>query len=187
MVMPVEITFHKMEESDALRDDIRKHAEKLRQFEGDIMKCAVVIEPAEHRHHKGNRFVLRIRVTLPGGELDVGHTPAGDRSHQDAYVAIRDAFKAMRRKLQDFHRVKQGKVKHHEPPEPRGRVRYVDAEGGYGVIEAEDGRDIHFHGNSLVDTELEKVAVGDEVRFVEVPGDQEPWASTVHMLGRHRG
>lgn len=183
MAMTVEITFHKMEGSDALRDDIHRHVEKLNQFEGDIMKCVVVMEPAEHHHHKGNRFAVRIRVTLPGGELDVGHTPPGDQSHEDAYVAIRDAFKAMRRKLQDLHRVKQGKVKHHEP-QPRGRVHYVDTEGGYGVIETEDGREIHFHRNSLVDAELGKVAVGDEVRFTEVPGDQGPWASTVHLSRR---
>lgn len=117
MTMPVEITFHRMEGTEALRADIARHAKKLEQFDHDIIKCLVVMEPAEHHHHKGNRFVVRIRLTLPGRELDVGHTPSGDRSHEDAYVATRDAFKAMRRKLQDFRRKQQGKVKHHDKPD----------------------------------------------------------------------
>lgn len=186
MAIPLEITFHRMEGTEALRADIRKHAEKLEEFEKDIIKCQVVMEAAEHHHRKGNRFEVRIRLTLPGGELDVGHTPSGDRSHADVYVAVRDAFKAMRRRLQDWHRRQQGDVKHHESP-PSGRVRYVDLEAGYGVIETADGREIHFHRNSLVDAEFEKVAVGDEVRFTEVAGDQGPWASTVHLLTRRYG
>lgn len=115
--MQIDITFHGMEGTEALRTDIQRHALKLEKFAGDINKCNVVLEPAEHRHHKGNRFMVRIRLTLPGGELDVGHLPSENTSHEDAYVAIRDAFRAMRRKLQDFRRRQQGKVKHHEPPD----------------------------------------------------------------------
>lgn len=186
MSFPIEITFHRMEGTDALRSDIEKHASKLQQFEQSIIKCAVVMEPAEHHHHKGNRFVVRIRVTLPGGELDVGHTPSGDQTHEDAYVAIRDAFKAMRRRLQDFHRKQQGQVKHHEQ-DTDGRVHYLDHEKGYGRIETPDGREVHFHRNSLVDAEFDRVQVGDQVRFKEVPGDEGPWASTVYLLTRHYG
>lgn len=186
MPFPTEITFHRMEGTEALRADIEKHARKLQQFEQGIIKCTVVMEPAEHHHHKGNRFAVRIRLTLPGGELDVGHTPSGDQTHEDAYVAIRDAFKAMRRKLQDFHRKQQGKVKHHEES-PHGRVRYIDPEKGYGLIETPDGREIHFHRNSLVDAGFDKVQVGDQVRFTEAPGDEGPWASTVHLLTQHHG
>ncbi len=186
MAMQVEMTFRGMEGTEALRADIHTHADKLQQFAPEIIHCTVVLEPAEHRHHKGNRFVARIRLTLPGGELDVGHTPSGDRSHEDAYVAIRDAFKAMRRKLQDFHRKQQRQVKHHEPA-PQGRVRYVDQKAGYGVIETPDGREIHFHRNSVVDAAFEKVAAGDAVRFTETPGEDGPWASSVHLLTHHYG
>lgn len=186
MVMPLDITFHGMDGTDTLRADIRRHADKLEQFAQGIIKCSVVMEPAEHHHHKGNRFVVRIRLTLPGGELDVGHAPSGDQSHQDAYVAIRDAFGAMRRKLQDFHRRQQGQVKHHELS-PHGRVRYVDTEAGHGVIETPEGREIRFERNSLVDADFDKLQAGDEVRFTEVAGEEGPRASTVHLLTRHYG
>lgn len=184
--MPVEITFHEMDGTDALRGDIREHAEKLEQFAPEMIKCEVVLQPAEHRHHQGNRFVTRIRVTLPGGELDVSHAPSGDQSHEDAYVAIRDAFDAMRRRLQDFRRKRQRKVKHHEPPS-EGRIQYVDRERGYGVIGTPEGREIHFHANSLVDAEFERIEAGDEVRFSEAADEEGPWATTVHVLTHHYG
>lgn len=122
MTIPTEINFHGMEGTEALRADIEKHVQKLQRFAPELINCRVVLEPAEHRHHKGNRFVVRIRVTLPGGEFDVGHVPSGDQSHEDAYVAIRDGFKAMRRRLQDFRRKQQGKVKRHKSrPNPLKR------------------------------------------------------------------
>lgn len=186
MTVAVEITFHKMEGTKALCADIERHAQKLGQFSPELINCHVVLEPSEHRHRKGNRYVARIRVTLPGGELDVGRAPSGDTSHEDAYVAIRDAFDAMRRQLQDFRRKRQGKVKVHEMPAV-GRVQYIDREGGYGVIETPEGREVHFHPNSLVDAEFDRVEAGDEVRFAEVPGEEGPWASTVHLTTHHYG
>lgn len=186
MTMPVDITFHGMDGTETLRADIERRARKFEQFAQDIIKCSVVMEAAEHRHHQGNRFVVRIRVTLPGGELDVGHAPSGDQSHQDAYVAIRDAFRAMRRKLQDFHRKQQGKVKHHEEA-PHGRIRYVDTQSGHGVIETPEGREVYFERNSLVDADFDKMQSGDKVRFTEVAGEEGPRASTVHLLTHHYG
>lgn len=114
MSVHTEISFHGMEGTEALRADIEKHVGKLERFAPEMIRCTVVLEPAEHRHHKGNRFVVRIRATLPGAEVDIGNVPAGDQSHEDAYVAIRDGFKAMRRRLQDFRRKQQGKVKRHD-------------------------------------------------------------------------
>ncbi len=114
MSVQSEISFHGMEGTDALRSDIEKHIEKLERFAPGMIRCTVVLEHAEHRHHQGNRYVVRIRVTLPGGEVDIGNdAPAGDQSHEDAYVTIRDGFSAMRRRLQDFRRKQQGKVKRH--------------------------------------------------------------------------
>lgn len=111
-----EITFKGMDTSHALRADIEEHAHKLAQFEPDIFKCHVVVAPSEHRHHHGNRYAVSVRVTLPGGELVSSHEAAGERSHahEDAYVAVRDAFDNMRRQLQDQRRIRQGQVKRHE-------------------------------------------------------------------------
>ena len=53
---------------------------------------------------------------LPDGELAVSRNPAANRAHEDVYVAIRDAFDAMRRRLEDYAAQRRGQVKTHEPP-----------------------------------------------------------------------
>lgn len=118
MTVPVNLTFQEMDGTDALRNAVTRHATKLERFAPDIITCDVVVSPSEHRHHQGNHYHVRIRLTVPGGELHVGQSPGDLRSHQDAYVAISDAFRAMRRKLQDFRRIRQGKVKAHASPAP---------------------------------------------------------------------
>jgi ribosomal subunit interface protein len=114
MPMQTEITFKGIDSSEALRANIEESANKLDQFAADIMKCAVVLAPSEHRRHQGNRYAVTIHLTLPGGELNVSNTPTDGRGHEDAYVAIRDAFNAMRRMLKDYQDKQQGKVKRHE-------------------------------------------------------------------------
>lgn len=66
---------------------------------------------------------------MPGEELGVTHEPTlkheeqgawhmhleVDVPHKDVYVAIRDAFKAMRRQLQDYLRCLRHDVKTHYP------------------------------------------------------------------------
>jgi len=106
--------------------------------------------------------------------------------HKDIYVAIRDAFKATRRQLQDYARKQSGAVKHHEPA-PHARVSRLFPEEGYGYLETSDGGEVYFHKNSVLHDGFEKLAVGTEVSFVEEAGDKGPQASTVRIIGKRRG
>lgn len=115
MALPLEITFRHMDPSDALRQNIEKHAERLERFAGDILSCDVVVEAVDHRHRKGNLYNVHVHLTLPGATLDAGRTKPDDHSHEDPYVAARDAFDVMRRRLEDFLR-KRGDVKRAEAP-----------------------------------------------------------------------
>ncbi|HAT7970358.1 TPA: 30S ribosomal protein S30, partial [Legionella pneumophila] len=55
----------------------------------------------------------------------------------------------------------------------------------YGYIETIDGRLIRFTGQSVVDYDINKLEVGDRVRFVEtVKNTQEAAASTVYVEGK---
>jgi hypothetical protein len=82
-----------------------------------------VIVEIPHRHHTlGEQFHVRIELGVPGGEIVVRHQPSlhsavrrGDEKewekqleanpqHKDIDVVIRDAFKAVRRRLQDYAR-----------------------------------------------------------------------------------
>jgi ribosomal subunit interface protein len=180
----VELAFRNMDASPAVEDRVRARIAKLAQFHDHIMACRVVIESHHRHHHKGNLYHVRIDLTIPGGELVVNREPGEHHAHEDVYVAVRDAFDAMTRQLQDAVRKQRGKVKHHEAP-PHGHIREISPGADYGVIETSDGREIRFSSKSVVDYDFAKLEVGDPVRFTEVDSDDGPAASTVHVEGRH--
>lgn len=103
MQTPVQITFRGMEKSSALEEDIHAWIQKLEQVERRITACHVVVE-APHRHHaQGRLFHVRIDLHVPGKEIVVGRDPGKDPAHEDVYVAVRDAFRAARRRLSSEH------------------------------------------------------------------------------------
>jgi hypothetical protein len=70
--------------------------------------------PGEH-HRSGGLFEVHIRLALPDEkEVNVGHKPDADERHADVNLAINDAFKHARRRLQEQVRRLQGHVKTHE-------------------------------------------------------------------------
>jgi ribosomal subunit interface protein len=184
MQLPIEIAFQNMDPSPAVEARVREKAAVLERFSDRIVHCRVVIE-APHRHsRKGNRYAVRITVAVPGREIAVSRSGPRDQAHQDVYVAVRDAFNAMRRRLEDHARTRRGDVKTHEPP-PHGRVERLFAAEGYGFIVAADGREIYFHRNSVLNDGFDALAVGDEVRFAEEDGEKGSQASTVVPVGKH--
>lgn len=113
MQIPLQITFRGMPTSPALDAAIRDKAGKLEHFHPRILSCRVVIEQPARHQRKGKEFVVHVDLKVPGGEIAV------KRDHdEDVMVALRDAFDATRRKLEDFAREQRGDVKHHEPPPP---------------------------------------------------------------------
>lgn len=108
MQTDLQITVRDMEHSPALEERIREKVKKLEQVYTRIMGCRVVLE-APHRHkHQGKQFSVRLDVTVPGKVIVVNHD-----HHEDAYVALRDAFNAARRQLEDYGRIQRGDVKKH--------------------------------------------------------------------------
>ena len=69
--------------------------------------------------------------------------------------------------------------------DPIGTVKRFDDVSGFGFLETEDGREIYFHKNSLLDGGSRQVAPGTRVTFFEEMGDKGPQASTVKLLGKH--
>jgi ribosome-associated translation inhibitor RaiA len=105
---PVTIAFRHMEPSPAVEADVLKHAEALARFHDRIMSCRVIVE-APHRHHrKGGLYRVAIDVRVPHGEIVAKSEAKNDHAHEDVYVAIRDAFSAASRRLQDFARRADG-------------------------------------------------------------------------------
>lgn len=186
MQIPLQVTFRNMDASDAIDADIRDKADWLEQFHDNIMSCRVIVE-ALHRHQrKGILYDVRIDITVPGKEIVVTRSGPENLAHQDVYVAVRDAFNAAGRRLQDHVRKTRGDVKSHEVP-LHGTVVSLIAEADYGFIETSDGREIYFHQNSVVDGSFDQLEVGSEVRLVIAYDESEkgPQASTVKPIGKH--
>jgi cold shock CspA family protein/ribosome-associated translation inhibitor RaiA len=167
-----------MEPSGAIEERIRKEAAKLERYSDRITGCRVVVEEPQRRHHHGNLFHIRIDLTLPGGELLVKRSPAEHHAHEDAYVAIRDAFMAARRRLQDHVRRQRRDIKVHEE-QPEGRIIRLVPGADHGFIEAGDGHEVYFHRNSVLGGAFGALEIGNKVRFVEEEGENGPQASTV--------
>lgn len=184
MQAPLQITFEGgLEPSEALERRIRREAGKLERFHDRITSCRVAVIGRGGRRRNGDLFAVRLQITTPAqGDVMIDRNPPADHSHEDAFVAVRDAFDAARRRLQDHHRRMQGKVKVHEKP-PHGRVARLFADDGYGFIESADGREIYFHRNAVVNGAFGRLTPGAPVRFVEVEGERGPRASTVVPTG----
>ena len=184
MEQPLQITFRDIPRSEALEEVIREKAEKLDQFYEKVMACRVVVEAPHGHHHKGYLYHVRIDLTVPRGELVIKRDPKDHHAHEDPYVAVRDAFKAARRKLQDYARKQRGDIKAHDVP-PHGSISEIIPSQDFGRIMSSDGREIYFHRNSVVEGDFEMLEEGDQVWFSEEMGDEGPQASTVHIVGKH--
>jgi len=181
MPFPLSITFKDMESTPALEEFVRHWASKLERVYDRIERGHVLIGRPHQHHHQGQRAHVIITLAVPGPDIVVSHDHALDGAHEDVYVAIRDAFHAARRQLEDHVRRQRHDVKTRVEPE-HGRVTYVDVQGEWGYLEAA-GRQVYFHRNSVLDDQA--LAVGDEVRFTEERGDKGPQATSVARIGEH--
>jgi cold shock CspA family protein/ribosome-associated translation inhibitor RaiA len=185
MQVPLQISFEHVDRSDPIEARIRDEADKLEQFYPRMTSARVVVTRPQHRHHKGDTYAVRIHLTLPGAaDIVINRDPAATGAHEDAYVAIRDAFDAARRKLQDLVRERQGQVKAHETP-PHGTIASLRPEADHGFIASADGREIYFHRNSVEADKFDELQIGQEVRFSESVGEKGPQATIVRPVGKH--
>lgn len=111
MTVATTVSFQGIEPSPALRADIERQAKKLLHFAPRLIACHVTVGLDELRHQHGNRYLVHVRAVMPGGEFDAGRSPPPDHRHEDAYIAVHDAFDALRRQLEDHVRIQRGEVK----------------------------------------------------------------------------
>ena len=184
METPVQVDFQGMKATEQVRDAINKHVSELEERFGRVTACRVAVRAPSARHRNGALYGINIRLMLPNSrEVNVDRTAPEDERHADFAFALNDAFKRARRRLQDEVRVMRGEIKVHAEP-PLGTVTSLDAGGGFGFLEAVDGREVYFHQNSVLNDGFRKLAVGTRVSFVESIGDKGPQASTLKIVGK---
>ncbi len=180
MQRPLKITARDFTLTAAIEQQIRDRVAALERFDDRMSGCEVAVEGHVGHHRHGGPFKVRVRLTVPRGEFEVNR-----HSDDDLAVAIRDAFDAARRRIEDHARELRGQVKTHEEA-PRARVTRVFPQEGYGFLTTPEGDEIYFHRNSVMPPGFDHLAIGAEVRFVPEMGDGGPQASTVAIVEPHR-
>ena len=133
------VTFRGIGPSAALEAEVPRTHRQARDVLPSIMGYRVLVELAQRHHEAGNRYHVRIDLTVPGEEIVVAHEASLHATGQDihlakatkqdeadperkhALVAVRQAFDIARRRLQDYARRQRGTVKT-AARQPRGRV-----------------------------------------------------------------
>jgi cold shock CspA family protein len=182
-----------------IEQDIIGQAQGLETFYSPITSCRVLVEAPARHHRKGCLFHIRIDLTVPEGEIVVNRAPTlypaqrdirdergrkesetrSERKHLK--VAVREAFHAARRRLQDHARRRRADVKVHQPA-PLAIVTKLFPRKGCGYIETADGREIYFHANSVLNNRFQSLTLGSKVRFAEERGEKGPQASTIRLI-----
>ncbi|MHB8432555.1 MAG: HPF/RaiA family ribosome-associated protein [Candidatus Tyrphobacter sp.] len=123
MEIPVKITYRHLHPSEGLTRLIEREASKLSRFYDRIMTCEVLVEQEQRHIRHGAPFHVRIDIEVPGSELVIDTepslrvTPADDDAavtrhksaeiaamYKDPALAVRDAFRRAKRRLQDHAR-----------------------------------------------------------------------------------
>lgn len=117
MTSDTKIIFRGIDHSDAVEDVVQKKLEKLQRYSDEIQTLRVILESPHNNHHKGKMYHVGVEAVIPNHDLVVNHDQHDNHSHEDIYVAIRDAFEAMERRLKAVYS-KQRKMKRNPANKP---------------------------------------------------------------------
>jgi cold shock CspA family protein len=166
----------------AEEERIREAAGKLDELDPRLTGCRVIVSTPHRKPRTGRRYQVEIELLAPGGQIVVRR-----QSDENLLSAIQSSFAAARRRLQDRVRRRRGQVKSLRAM-PRGTITMMSAAEGYGFVTADEGREVYFDRASVPEGRFDRLAEGDDVRFVEAEGEGEkgPQASTVVPVRRKR-
>jgi ribosome-associated translation inhibitor RaiA len=116
MDIPLELSFHNLEPSDALKAAVRDHLSRLEGLHDHIIGCRVSIEmPHKSQKARGNQPDVHIVIRVPGKEIVVSKELAHaghKKSATDAYAVLDNAFAVAASRLKDYRRISHGEVKY---------------------------------------------------------------------------
>ncbi|MES2627306.1 MAG: ribosome-associated translation inhibitor RaiA [Pseudomonadota bacterium] len=99
MISDTQVVFRGIEHSQAVEDAVHKRLNKLERFSDEIHSLRVILETPHNNHHKGKVYHVGVEALIPNHDVHVTHEQHDKHEHEDIYVAIRDAFNALERRL----------------------------------------------------------------------------------------
>jgi ribosome-associated translation inhibitor RaiA len=100
--------------SEANRFELEKHMLRLERICDKITSCDIVLSLPHKHGHKGRIFHLNLKLHVPGEVLVINREPELNADHEDFHLSVRDAFKALRRRLEEYVSRQKGMIKQHE-------------------------------------------------------------------------
>jgi ribosomal subunit interface protein len=111
MELPLTITAHDVTLPESIEAAIREKTAKLDKVNGRLIGCHVTVEGPGRHHRNGGPYKVRIDISVPGSELVINQ-----KESTDLPLAIREAFDAARRRLEEHRDLQLGKRKEGAAP-----------------------------------------------------------------------
>jgi ribosomal subunit interface protein len=99
MISDTQVLFRNIEHSAAVEQAVLKRVGKLERFSDQIHSMRVILESPHNNHQKGKVYHVGVEALIPNHEIVVSHDHHDKHEHEDIYVAIRDAFNAVERRI----------------------------------------------------------------------------------------
>lgn len=186
MQVPLEISYHNIDKSQAADDAIRSHVADLEEIYDRITACHVRVDRPNDNEAHSIPPVVRIELSIPGHKnVVVAHEPEHlRRKYQapDLYNAINEAFRIAERRLHDLKETRKsnGHVQAQGAEERLlGQVAEIYPLEDWGYLLNKDGTLLYFHRNSVLAGSFDYLVRGDEAFYIEEMGDTGPLAKKV--------
>ncbi len=128
------IVFRGVDHSQAVEDAVLKRLDKLERFSDEIQSLRVVVETPHNHHHKGKVYHIGIEAVIPNHDIVVNHEQHDKHAHEDIYVAIRDAFNAIERRIKAIY--KKERRTERNPVKVMERVETINFDDSQEFMEA---------------------------------------------------
>ena len=69
MKLPLQVSFHGIDRSEALENLIAKEVEGLHKFDADLISCRVAVESEGRHQNQGRECSVRVSLNAPGHEF----------------------------------------------------------------------------------------------------------------------
>lgn len=171
----VEVVPHDVVITPEVQEYLQQRVGRLPEFYDRILSSRVVLRGETRHHQTGGPFSVHLYIDVPQRVVTVTR-----QQRDNLHVAIREAFDAAQRQLQDLARKQRGDVSPTVQP-PRGQVARIFHQLGYGFIDTAEG-DVYFHRNAVLERRFDELEAGSEVRYELEVGEKGLQASTVALL-----